>query len=253
MSTTISGTSGANTVVVASSVGTSGQVLTSNGTGQTPSFQTPTTTIADSSIALSKLVPVGTSGQVLTSTGSGTAPTFQTIATGGFSNMVVITSTQTWTVPAGITKAKVTVVGGGGGTQAGGSGGTSSFGSFCSATGGSGVFYPSGTFGAGGSGIGGDLNVGGGGGAYATGTVSGGSSILGGGGATGSSGRSYGGGAGGLAVGCACAISYFGSAGGGGASKKICTLTPGQGIICTVGAGGTGYVAGAPGVIIIEY
>ena len=34
---------------------------------------------------------------------------------GGYSNMVVLTASGTWTVPAGITKAKVTVIGGGGG------------------------------------------------------------------------------------------------------------------------------------------
>ncbi len=34
---------------------------------------------------------------------------------GGFSNLVVITSTGNWTVPAGVTRAKVTAVGGGGG------------------------------------------------------------------------------------------------------------------------------------------
>lgn len=34
---------------------------------------------------------------------------------GGFSNMQVFTSSGSWTVPAGITKAKVTVIGGGGG------------------------------------------------------------------------------------------------------------------------------------------
>ena len=95
-------------------------------------------------------------------------------AAGGFSNMQVFTSSGTFTVPAGITKVKVTVVGGGGngavgqftygqgsiggggggggaaievisgltagGTVSitvGGAGGTSSFGTFCSATGGS--------------------------------------------------------------------------------------------------------------------
>ena len=34
---------------------------------------------------------------------------------GGFSNLQVFTSSGSWTVPAGITKAKVTVIGGGGG------------------------------------------------------------------------------------------------------------------------------------------
>lgn len=35
---------------------------------------------------------------------------------GGFTNMVVFTTNSFWTVPAGITKCKVTVVGGGGGS-----------------------------------------------------------------------------------------------------------------------------------------
>jgi len=41
--------------------------------------------------------------------------TIQTTAAGGggFSNLTVFTSSGTWTVPAGITKCKVTVVGGG--------------------------------------------------------------------------------------------------------------------------------------------
>ena len=55
----------------------------------------------------------GTTGQFLKSNGS-SAPTWET-PTGGFSNMQVFTSSGTFTVPAGITKAKVTVVGGGGG------------------------------------------------------------------------------------------------------------------------------------------
>ena len=117
----------------------------------------------------------GTSGQFLQSAGSG-APVWATPA-GGFSNIQVFTSSGTFTVPAGITKVKVTVVGGGagatnysatfgssGGGGAGGTaikiisgltpggtvsvtvgtggaagtgGGTSSFGAYCSATGGS--------------------------------------------------------------------------------------------------------------------
>lgn len=38
-----------------------------------------------------------------------------TLVGGGFSNLQVFTSSGTWTVPAGVTKAKVTVIGGGGG------------------------------------------------------------------------------------------------------------------------------------------
>jgi len=153
---------------------------------------------------------------------------------GGFSNMQVFTSSGTFTVPTGITKVKVTVVGGGagpgniGGGGGGGtaieiisgltpgntvsvtvgsggggfniSGGTSSFGAFCSATGGIA------TSGLGGIGSGGDLNIGGQSGSeyieYVDGNSElkfsngqGGSSFMGGGGGSGN-GRAYGGGAG---------------------------------------------------------
>lgn len=62
----------------------------------------------------------GTSGQVLTSGGASAAPTWSTPGA-GFSNLVVFTSSTTWTVPAGITKCKVTVTGGGGGGASGNS------------------------------------------------------------------------------------------------------------------------------------
>jgi hypothetical protein len=196
----------------------------------------------------------GTSGQVLTSQGSAAAPAWTTPAAGGFSNMQVFTSNGTFTVPAGVTKVKVTVVGGGGGgggansgnfagsggagggaaikvvsglTPAstvsvtvgtggggsnygsgyGGAGNTSSFGAFCSATGGAGGKGGDGTVVAsslGGIGSGGDLNIRGGCGTQyisfsQTGT--GGSSIFGGGApsstAAGNAGGAYGGGAGG--------------------------------------------------------
>lgn len=130
----------------------------------------------------------GTSGQVLTSQGSGAAPVWQTIASGpsGVSGQV-FTASGTFTVPSGVTAVRATVVGaggaGGGQSQSGGAGGgiaikyitgltpgqtisvtvgaangnTSSFGAFCSATGGG-----SNTTGLGGTGSGGDLNLTGG-------------------------------------------------------------------------------------------
>jgi hypothetical protein len=124
---------------------------------------------------------------------SGTTLTFNDgsgQSTAGFGNMTVLTSNTSWTVPTGVTKCKVTVVGaggafqdgnaagGGGGTSIklvtgltpggtvsvtvglgvnGSTGGTSSFGSHCSATGGR---Y--GSVGYGGTGTGGDLNMRGG-------------------------------------------------------------------------------------------
>ena len=72
----------------------------------------------------------GTSGQVLTSQGAATPPAFSDPSGGGscFSNVQRFTSGGTFTVPAGVTKIKVEVVGGGGGggsscTNAGSGGG----------------------------------------------------------------------------------------------------------------------------------
>ena len=181
----------------------------------------------------------GTSGQVLTTDGSGNA-TFADAGGGGLQSIQVFTTSGTWTKPAGISKIKVTVTGGGGGGaggpsafsgggsggggaggtsiefidvsaipsvtvtvgsgggggsngSSGSSGGSSSFGAYLSATGGSGgvviTTTPSGG-GDGGSGSGGDINIdGGGGGAGDKGTAGyggsglGGSSYWGGGGA----------------------------------------------------------------------
>ena len=82
----------------------------------------------------SKVVNVGagTSGQVLTS-GGASAPSWVAVPSGGFSNMQVFTSPGAFTTPSSTTKIKVTVVGGGGGsnpapsgvTGAGGAGGAS--------------------------------------------------------------------------------------------------------------------------------
>ena len=95
-------------------------------------------------------IGTGTSTQVLTSNGPGALPTFQT-ASGGAVNMTqqVFYSPGTWTKPTGATSVRVTVVGAGGGglgnTQ-GNAGNTSSFGALASATGGG---NSAGTFGAG--------------------------------------------------------------------------------------------------------
>lgn len=148
-------------------------------------------------------VAPGSSGNVLTS--NGTAWTSATPAAGGFSNAQFFTASGTFTIPAGITKVKVTVVGGGGGGggngpgsgggaggvaikyitgltpggtvsvtvgnggaggatagQSGATGGTSSFGAYCSATGGSGGASSAAAPGAGGTGSSGDLNLQGG-------------------------------------------------------------------------------------------
>lgn len=175
----------------------------------------------------------------------------------GIPNMAVITSSSFWTVPAGVTRVRVTVVGGGGGANAGfagTSGGTSSFGAFCSATGGG----PG--SGSGGTGISGTINFSGQAGSALSvdgipNSVSwgllGGASIFGGsygcGGAIG--GGTVGGGG-----------SAYAGSGGGAVIKIITGLTPGQAISVTVGAGGipqpgTGQSvnSGNAGVVIVEY
>jgi hypothetical protein len=225
-----------------------------------------TTGTVAASVGGTGITSVGTSGNVLTSNGS--AWVSQAAAAGGgdyIMNVYAGPATGTWTKPAGLKAVKVTVVGGGGPTAAaapgpmtshivqgggggggaaieyldapalpgpqpytvGGAAGTSSFGSpaFLSATGGSvggqvtsGVLFST-AGGAGGSGSGGQLNITGGagnGGYYyinscvtigASLSGNGGNSILGGGGlgvagtyggaTPGNAGNAYGGGAGG--------------------------------------------------------
>lgn len=212
-----------------------------------------TSTAAQQSIA-----SVGTTGQVLTSNGAGALPTFQTAAGGSpIATMDVKTSgsSATWTIPTGVTKVRITVVagggtspqsscssgGGGGGTAikiltgltpgntltytVGGSAASSQVASgtqsitTISATAGS-AGSANGVGGAGGIGSNGDLNIRGsaGGGTAPTDGVGGegGSSYLGGGAAAGVAGGPYGGGAG-------------------------------------AGDNGTGAKAGGAGVIIFEY
>jgi hypothetical protein len=198
-------------------------------------------------------------GANATSSGTVTATAFVgngsalTGIAGGFGNMQVFTSSGTFNVPAGITKAKVTVVGGGGngGTYGGGggggaaievvtgltpggtvtvtvggAGGTSSFGAFCSATGGAnGSSSANGNGGAGGVGSGGNLNLRGNAGGCALSGVStggfAGSSILGGAG------------------------QLFYAAAGGAAQANS-----GSG---GAGGNGTGNAAGGSGVVFVEY
>jgi hypothetical protein len=73
--------------------------------------------------AFQSIASVGTSGQILTSNGAGALPTFQTAAGGGgLGGTTVYTSNATFTIPTGKTVVKVTVQGGGG---TGGRGGIS--------------------------------------------------------------------------------------------------------------------------------
>jgi hypothetical protein len=69
--------------------------------------------------AFQSLASVGTSGQILTSNGAGALPTFQTAAGGGgLGGQTVYTTagSNTFTIPTGKTVIKVTVIGGGGGS-----------------------------------------------------------------------------------------------------------------------------------------
>jgi hypothetical protein len=206
------------------------------------------------------IASVGTAGQILTSNGVSALPSFQAPPSSGFGNMTVFTSNGTWSVPVGVTKCKVTVVGGGGNggystsddfglypgsggggggaaikiissglgstvsVIVGGAGGTSSFGAFCSASGGSSGLLNGGN-GFGGIGSDGDLNIGGSaGGTGQNASVyrggAGGSSIFGGGGSgaldisqAGYAGRNYGGGGGGT--------SWYAGTEGAGASGVV--------------------------------
>ena len=148
---------------------------------------------------------------------------------------VLITTSGSWTVPAGVTRCKVTVVGGSGGAAGSGSantgntGGISSFASYASATGGTGVIFDGvSTFTNGTSGIGtlGDTLIQPA--QFWTGIYG------------------YGGGA---------------NAGSGGVAIKFVTgLTPGNTVAVTVGNAGSGGIgsgstgtSGIQGCVLIEY
>jgi len=226
----------------------------------------------------------GTSGQVLTSNGSASAPSWSTVsATGTLKNVQVFTSSGTYTRTAGVTTAVVVAVGGGGGGKGatgktaggnGGNGGTTSFGSHVTALGGTGSTGTTG--GAGGTGGTGATigNKGQGGGAgFAVAVGSNVNSVGGigggqGGGAgvrnnsAGNAGIRGGGGSGGADTdGTVCAEGAF--AGGGGGQGETCikyTTTVGSTETVTIGAGGTagtgtraGGAGGAGYVIVYEY
>ena len=164
------------------------------------------------------------------------------VAAPGFSNIAVLTaSSGTWTVPAGVTKVKITVVGGGGGgagSTSGGNGGVSAVSGIAAATGGSGGFLAT-TPGPGGVGSTGTLLFKGQDGNYQSQKSPGGLSFLGG---------SYGAGG--------ASSSNQPSGGGGGTAVAYTAVTPGASLSYSVGAGGTagtGATAGNAGVVIIEY
>jgi len=127
------------------SVGTSGQVLTSNGAGALPTFQAASgggfsasyvpfhgtasraTTVMTVTAVATGTIQVGdtiksadgatTFGTVSSfGTGTGGAGTYNMSASGTIASQSVFTSASTFTIPTGKTTLKVTVVGGGGGT-----------------------------------------------------------------------------------------------------------------------------------------
>lgn len=99
---------------------TTGTVIVAEGGTGATTLAANNVLLGNGTSAIQAVAP-STSGNVLTS--NGTTWASLPAAGGGFTNIVVFTSSGTWTIPAGVTKAKVTVVGAGGG---GGSGFTSS-------------------------------------------------------------------------------------------------------------------------------
>jgi hypothetical protein len=104
--------------------------LTGTQTLTNKTLTAPTIASANLTTALTIAGSAGSSGNVLTSGGSGAAPTW-TAPSGGFSAMDILTSGTSWTVPSGKTLIKIYVTGGGGGGSSfsskrgtGGGGGT---------------------------------------------------------------------------------------------------------------------------------
>ena len=95
-----------------SSASVTGTVAVGNGGTGSTTLTVNNVLLGNGTSALQAVAP-STSGNVLTSNGT----TWQSIAPsgGGFTSMVVFTASGTWTIPAGITKAKVTIQGAGGG------------------------------------------------------------------------------------------------------------------------------------------
>jgi hypothetical protein len=198
---------------------------------------------------------------------------------GGFSTLQLITSSGAFTIPTGKTVIKVTVIGGGGGGAAagssgGGTGGTSSVASgtqtisTVSADGGQGNAALSSQGALGGTASGGGINIngapGGGGSDPTPGT--GGSSIYGAGGVVyrstvGNGGAGvYGGGGAGANSGGGYGAYNGGGGAGATAIKYLTSLTPGNTLTITIGAGGAGATgsiknggAGGAGIVVVEY
>jgi hypothetical protein len=266
------------------SVGSHVWYTAASGTGGTAASLTQVLNINTSgAIGVGSSASFGTSGQVLTSGGSGAAPTWATAGGGGFTTMVTYTSSTTWTVPAGITKVKVTVTGGGGG---GGSSGNSRTGTG-GAAGGTAIKYLTTTpgavitvtIGAGGTSTGAAAGTAGGTSTFSTVSATGGtggsggssngdaaSAQLGGIGSGGDvnlrGGRSTGGGftySSGVSQGTDGGNSIYGGAGGGCSAQQVIANDAGTDAGVGSGSGGGGGAssvnggAGGSGRIVIEY
>lgn len=230
---------------------TNGQLLIGNTTGNT---------LAKATLTAGTGISITNGAGSITIANTSTTPNFQRF-------LHQASQPQTFTIPAEVTRVKVTVVGGGGGYSGpGATGGTSTVASgtqsitAISATGGGG------SGGNGGLGSNGDLNMRGGAGASGSYGYSfvpggaGGNSILGGGGGSDAPGGNYGGGSGGPSQSSSCGFiqGAFGAGAGGAAIKWLSGLTPGNTLSVTVGAGGTSTfsypaLVGAPGVVIFEW
>lgn len=213
----------------------------------------------------------GSSGQVLSTNGSGTLSWASSGGTGTLKNVQVFTSSGTYTRTSGVTTAVVMARGGGGGgggdSTSGGAGGTTSFGSHVSAAGGSGGGRNAGGGAGGTGGTGATIAIkgqGGSAGGAATGICGTSISIGGVGGGQGG-GQAVGGGAAGIAGvrgGGGSSAGYYGLNGGGGQGETCIkyTTTVGSTETVTIGAGGTagtgppaGGAGGAGFIIVYEY
>ncbi len=264
--------SGANGLVVRTAVNTTTArsiaagtgISVANGDGVSANPTITNTGVTSLAAGTGISVSAGTGGVTVSST-----------VTPGFSNIAVFTSSGSWTVPAGITACKVTVIGGGGGggvswepSAAGGGGG---------AGGGTAIKFVSGltpggvvgvTVGAGGAGGVAISGVYGTGGTGGTSSFGGYCSATGGAGSTSSSTAVLGGfGSGGdlnFAGGPGqITTSYTGAAGGnsfmGAGAPSISGGSPSAGR--AYGGGGSGWNstigvpggAGAAGVVVVEY
>jgi len=221
----------------------------------------------------------GTSGQVLTSNGSAAAPSWQTASsTGALKNVQVFTSSGTYTRTAGVTTAVVVARGGGGGSSGkinnGSTGGTTSFGSHVSAVGGSGgssnSANPSNAANGGAGGTGGTgatiaIKGAPGTGGYSKDPASVNEVLRGagggeGGGPGGTGATAVAGVRGGGASGGSASDGPFQYVGGGGGQGELCikyTTTVGATETVTIGAGGAAGNSGAAGgagyIIVYEY